>query len=110
LHKVLFHSSNISQLLFLRFQFEYLAANFNGVMAGTTVGAVDLLIPANTPDRTHLILDIGDYTTLNIGSQIVGRFSRVASVGAAPTNNPFVLKLQIHAEKDSIGSNLITTK
>jgi hypothetical protein len=95
---------------YVRYQFEYLHANMNAVMSGTTVGAVDLLIPANTADRTHLIFNIGDYTNLNIGSQIIGRFSRVAAVGAAPTNNPFVLKLQIHSEFDQLGSDQITTK
>ena len=94
---------------YVRFTFEYLHANMNAVMAGTTVGAIDLLIPANTADRTHLIFDIGDYTNLNAGSQIVGRFCRVASVGTAPTNNPFVLKFQLHSEFDKLGTNNITT-
>lgn len=95
---------------FIRFNFEYVQANFSGVMTGTTVGNIDLLIPANTPDRTHLIYNIGDYTTLRIGSQIVGWFTRVAATGTAPTNNPFVLKLQCHAEVDSLGSKDIVTK
>lgn len=95
---------------YIRFNFEYLAANMNAVMSGTTVGAVDLLIPANTADRTHMIFDIGSYTTLNIGSHIVGKFSRVAAVGTAPTANPFVLKFQLHCEKDTIGSRTITAK
>jgi hypothetical protein len=94
---------------YVRFTFEYLHANFGGVMAGATVGAIDLLIPANTPDRTHLIFDIGDYTNLNAGSQIVGRFCRVAATGAAPTNNPFVLKFQLHSEFDKLGTNNITS-
>jgi len=94
---------------YVRFNFEYLHANFGAVMAGTTVGAIDLLIPANTPDRTHLIFDIGDYTNLNAGSQIIGRFSRVAATGTAPTNAPFVLKFQLHSEFDKLGTNNITS-
>jgi len=65
--------------------------------------------PANTANRTHLIYDIGDYTNLNSGSQIIGRFSRVAAAGTAPTNNPFVLKFQLHTEFDKLGTNNITT-
>jgi hypothetical protein len=106
---ILTNGSNTSDR-YVKFTFEYLHSNIGGVFAGATITSPELLIPANTPDRTHLIFDIGDYTALNIGSQIIGRLTRVAATGTAPGSAPFVLKCQIHLEIDSLGSKQITSK
>lgn len=72
----------------------------------------ELLIPANTLDKTSLYLQLGTIagTTLKIGTQLKIRLKRITSVGAAPTANPFVGMLGIHYQKDTMGSRQINSK
>ena len=72
----------------------------------------DILIPANTPDRTHLPRNIATISLpeLQIGAHIWARLDRIASAGTAPTGNVFCSALQLHVECDSTGSRLVTTK
>ena len=83
----------------------------DGTNFTTTSG--DLLIPANTPDRTQLQFNIGapqDMTGVGIATHVYARLARVAATGTAPTANPFCTMLQIHIECDTLGSREITTK
>jgi hypothetical protein len=98
---------------YLRFEVEWVFANIGGVLSATiTDTSVDLLIPANTTDRTHLICSISNrlMTGNRIGTHVYARLRRVAAVGAAPTNDPFCSMLQLHVETDTTGSRQIATK
>lgn len=78
----------------------------------TAITTADLLIPANTPDKTMLILSLGSFTpsSAKIGAHVVARLKRVTASGTAPTNNPWIPMLQMHIEKDTLGSRQITAK
>jgi len=78
----------------------------------TNLDSGDLLIPANTPDKTMLIFSIGNFTPTNakIGAHSVALLKRIASTGTAPTSNPWVPMLQMHIECDTLGSRQIGTK
>jgi hypothetical protein len=92
---------------------EWVFANIGDVLSATiTDTSVDLLIPANTTDRTHLIFSISNrlMTGNRIGTHVYARLRRVAAVGAAPTNDPFCSMLQLHVETDTTGSRQIATK
>lgn len=76
----------------------------------TTSG--DLVIPANTPDRTHLIRQIAlvEMPTMTIATHIWARLTRIASVGTAPTEDIFASMLQLHIDCDTYGSGEIVSK
>lgn len=97
---------------YVQFEIEFGYVTPNGVWVfPATMNSGDLLIPANTPDKTMFILSIGNFTpTANIGGHVVARLKRVASTGTAPTNNPWVPMLQMHVECDTLGSNDIASK
>jgi len=97
---------------YVQFEIEYGYVTPNGVWVfPATINSGDLLIPANTTDKTMFILSIGSFTpTANIGGHVVARLKRVASSGTAPSGNPWVPMLQLHIECDSIGSKDIATK
>lgn len=94
-------------------EIEWCWANPNGVLsAAATITSPELLIPANTPDKTHLTLSLGTSAlpTGKIAAHVWARLRRIASVGAAPTGNPWVSMLQVHVEVDTLGSRNIGTK
>jgi len=97
---------------FVRFELEY---GYCDVMGQWVFPAVittpDLLIPANTPTKTMMIMSLGSFTPpVKIGGHSVARLRRIASVGAAPTNNPWIPMLQQHIQLDTIGSRSIGAK
>ena len=90
-------------------QFKYTYDNFDGVATEKAI-EFEATIPADTPDRTHLIFDIGEITSLNPGSQISGVFKRIASSNE-PTANPFIQGLHIHFPVDTpAGSHTMQEK
>ncbi len=98
---------------YIRFEVEYTWANFGAALPATvTITSADMLIPANTADRTHFIFDIGSFTATGgkIGAHVKARVKRVAAVGTAPSGNVFAEKVQLHLECDTLGSRAITTK
>lgn len=98
---------------FLKFQLDWVfAAPMTELSALTTVASSEIPIPANTPDRTHIIAMIGDATMpdATIATHAWARLTRVAPSGAAPTANPFVTMLQMHVQVDGTGSRTQTTK
>jgi hypothetical protein len=97
---------------FVRFTVEY---GYVDVMGQWVFPAVldsgDIRIPANTPTRTMMIMPLGSFTPpIKIGGHSVARLVRVASVGAAPTNNPWIPMLQQHIQLDTLGSRTIGAK
>jgi len=100
---------------FVNFQLEFTWAKVNGqLQSNTTVTSGNFLIPANTPNRTHLIVPIHNFTpTLGtIGTHVYAHFSRIANTDSAanPTNDPFLTMLQVHILVDTLGSRQVKTK
>lgn len=98
---------------YVAFEVEHCWANINGVLsAAATISSGDLLIPAGTTSKTHLLLSIGTLAlaTGKIGAHVYARLKRVAASGTAPTNNPWITMLQAHIECDTLGSRQIGTK
>ena len=100
---------------YLKFELEY-GYSVGGSPGAWTFPAVvttdDLLIPADTADKTQLIFPIANFTpsSSKIGDHVIARLKRVASTGTAPTGNPWIPMLQMHIIKDTLGSREMTTK
>jgi hypothetical protein len=98
---------------FVRFEIEFGYVTPNGQWEFQSVmDSGDLLIPANTPTKTMKILSLGSFTPANvkIGGHCIAYLKRIASSGAAPSNDPWVPMLQMHILCDALGSRQITTK
>lgn len=97
---------------FVKFQLDWCYAPPNEGLSPTTTAEMEMRIPANTPDRTHLIVPLADaeMPSAKIATHVWARLTRVAAAGAAPTANPFVTMLQMHVQVDGTGSRLLTTK
>lgn len=98
---------------YVRFELEYGYVTPDGVWQFPAVyTSPDILIPANTPDKTMMIVSLASFTPtgVKIGGHVVARLKRVASVGAAPAANPWIPMLQMHVQLDTIGSRNIGTK
>lgn len=63
-------------------------------------------IPANCPNKTHFLLDLGAVvgTGYKIGSIFKMRVMRIAGTGVEPAVDPFVEMIGIHYQADFIGS------
>ena len=91
---------------YVRFEVEWLWANAFGELSSTiTTTSPDLLIPANTPDRTMIPrqIELVSVVGLERGAHIWSRLRRIASVGTAPTSNVFCSMLQLHVDCDALG-------
>ena len=97
---------------YVKWELEWVWANVNGAISSPiTTTSSDILIPTNTPTKTHVMASIGSSTiAATIGGHIYARLRRVASTGTAPTGNPWCTMLQAHIECDTVGSRGITTK
>lgn len=98
---------------YVAFEVEYAWANVNGTLSTTaTITTGDLLIPANTPDKTMLIMSLGNFVPTNgrIGGHVLARLKRVAASGTAPSNDPWIPMLQLHIQVNTAGSAGIGTK
>ena len=86
----------------------YSWGDMNEAMSAQASLTAELTIPANTPDKTHLFLDMGDIAgaTYKIGSLLKMRVTRIAKSagGANPAADPFVEQVGIHYQIDTIGS------
>ena len=97
---------------YVRFELEYGYSDVDGVWTfPATVTTPDLLIPANTPSKTMMIMSLTSFTQpLHIGGHVVARLKRVAAAGTAPTSNPWIPMLQLHVQLDTLGSRNIGSK
>jgi hypothetical protein len=97
---------------YVRFELEYGYVDVMGVWVFPAVyTSPDILIPANTPTKTMMIVPITSFTPpIKIGGHAIARLKRVASVGAAPTSNPWIPMLQMHIQLDTLGSRYIGAK
>jgi len=91
----------------------YSIGNVNATMSAEASNTFELTIPANTPDRTHLYLDMGDITGTNItlGASLKLRIKRVAKSagGSNPAADPFVEMVGVHYQIVRTGSRFETT-
>ena len=78
---------------------------FGQLSAQITTTSPDLLIPANTGDRTMIpvVIDLVDMPTMEFGAHTWARLERVAAVGTAPTADIFLSMLQLHVDTDKYG-------
>jgi len=98
---------------YVKFTLEYGYVDMGGAWVfPALLTSPELLIPANTPDRTMFIFSLGSFTPLGfkIGAHAVARLSRIAAVGVAPTLNPFVAILQMHIQVNTLGSRTVSAK
>jgi hypothetical protein len=97
---------------YVKFEIEYAYATLYGTLTGAIIAnSEELLIPANTTTRTHLIYPIANFTPdIKIGAQVYARLKRVTASGAAPSADPFVPTLQMHVLCDTIGSRKLGLK
>lgn len=72
----------------------------------------EIVIPANTPNRTHLVHSLGtiDMRGGLVGAYLGAMYTRIAASGTAPTNNPFILAVGLHIQLNSLGSLTRYTK
>jgi hypothetical protein len=101
-----------ADIRYVRFEVEY-AYSVNGLWTfPAVVTTADIAIPANTPAKTQIIMPLLNFTPTGakIGDHCIARLKRVASVGTAPSAEPFIPMLQLHIEKDTFGSRDMTTK
>jgi len=98
---------------YVKFEVEHCFADVHGVLSdAATITSGELLIPANTTTKTHLLFSIGTLalSTQKIGCHIYTRLKRVTAIGTAPTANPWVTMLQAHILNDSVGSKQVSSK
>jgi hypothetical protein len=98
---------------YVKFTIDWFWANSNTKLSDTiTTTSPELLIPANTADRTMIPYEIEmkEMPDLKIGAHIWARLTRIAATGTAPTADLFVSMLQLHVECDTPGSTETFTK
>lgn len=97
---------------YVNFELEYTISDGNQAFSTPIILTKEVLIPANTPDRTHFItgFDNIDGTLLTIGAYVLWRFRRITAVGSAPTDDPFGLAVGFHMQKDTYGSRYVYEK
>jgi len=98
---------------FVNWQVDWTWANVNDPLSDViTTTSGDMLIPANTPAGTMFAreIELVEMPTMKIAAHIWARLTRIASTGAAPTDDIFASMLQLHVECDSTGSTEIFEK
>jgi hypothetical protein len=100
---------------FVNFELQFTWATVNGQLQSlATVTSTNFRIPADTPDRTHLIVPIHNFTpaTGKIGTHVYAYFKRIAATdgAAAPSLDPFLTMLQVHILVDTLGSRQVKIK
>ena len=97
---------------YVKFELEYGYVEVNGAWVFPTVFTTpDLLIPANTTTKTMKVYTYTTFTpAASVAGHVVARLKRVASIGAAPTANPWIPMLQAHVKLNTIGSRTTSAK
>ena len=96
----------------VKYQFDFGITNPNDVYSESS-HSLQVTIPANTADKTHLYYDIYTVTgtDINHGADITVRFSRIANdTGTDPSGDPFVSMGGLHIENDTVGSREALSK
>lgn len=97
---------------YIKFEVEWCYASINSNLSSTIITtSSDTLIPANSLNRTHIIVQLGSQILpATIGTHLFARLRRVASTGLAPTANPFCTMLQTHILVNTLGSKHLSLK
>lgn len=69
----------------------------------------ELTIPANTPDKSAFILQMGIISDANMkfGNQVKMRIKRIAGTGTEPTGNPFLGQVGLHCLCNAVGTTIM---
>jgi len=97
---------------YVKWELEYCVSS-NHVFGPAVVVSTELLVSANTANRSHFISGFDPDivgTNLKIGDYIVWRLRRIPSVGSAVANNPFAIAVGFHIEQDGLGSSQLYIK
>lgn len=99
---------------YVQWELEYTIANadatapYTSAFPTTQIITAEVMIPANTPSRSHIIVmqfpEIPG-TDLRIGAYILWRLRRIAASGTAPSNEPFGLTMGFHVLQNTQGSD-----
>jgi hypothetical protein len=97
---------------FVNWEVEWFWVNVGGQISATDTKTYEMTIPANTPDKTMLIAPIHAWTPTagKIAAHVFARLRRIASIGTAPTGDPWCTMLQLHVKQDTTGSRLLFIK
>jgi len=97
---------------YVRFEIEYGYVSVGGAWVfPVAFTSSDLRIPANTSTKTMFVFNLTTFTpSAGLGGHIIARLKRVASVGAAPTANPWIPMLQAHVLTNTPGSRTTSAK
>ncbi len=102
----------------IKWQYKYTISNgnssapFDSLFPSQVVLSAEIVIPASTGDRAHIISGLGVIpgAGIKIGDIIVWRFERIAASGDDPSNDPFAIQVGAHAQFDTIASRGLFTK
>jgi hypothetical protein len=96
----------------VKWEIEYTICSPNNAFGAAVVISKEATIPANTPNRSHIVTEIGviSGTGIKIGCYILWRARRIAASGTAPAADPFGLAFGVHMEMDTFGSKTIYAK
>ena len=97
---------------FVKMEVKWFWANVHDQLSATQTVSYEFTIPANTPDKTHLIIPITTWSPEDglIGAHVYAKLTRITSTGSAPSNNPWISMLQFHVLCDTLGSRSMTSK
>lgn len=102
---------------YVKFEYEYSKANRASTPTfeqfdSSTIISNEIMIPANTPDRSHFSVRIGleSGAGITIGTVLTYRFRRISASGTSPTSDPFVLQAGCHIKQNSLGSRAMYSK
>jgi len=99
----------------VQWQLKYVIGAVNEGFSVEMTSVLDDIIPANTPDRTHILSSLDpkiDGTNLRIGAYICFQLRRIATAHAngEPNADPFGIAVGFHGLFDTLGSSEIGTK
>ncbi len=102
----------------VKWEIDYTWANHLGaggttVFAAATTVSTETLIPANTPDKTHIHTSVLSFTPAvwEIDANVLMNLKRIASVtNPTPSNDPWIFMVGIHYQINTMGSRQIITK
>ena len=102
----------------IKFEIEYelvdnnTSGDFGDTYTGTTIIPGEIIILANTADKTSWVITVGVDASGNFlqGASVTGRVRRIASTGTEPASDPFVMQIGLHVEQDTVGSRTVLTK
>jgi len=98
----------------VQFRLYYSIGDVNGVMSAEGFVDGEKTIPDETAVRTHVLVNLStiDLAAYHIGSMIVCQLHRIAKTagGTELSDEPFVMNVGLHIQKDTMGSRQVAAK